>query len=102
MSVKRWHAYIDEEDDDGNDLFVSHQQDAKGGWVRYDDHAAEIERWKLAYEDIHREYNEKCERVEELRATLRYCRDNTHDPNVYEVARVALNALNAEKEGNSE
>ena len=42
MSIQRWHAYI--EDDDGDDLFVSHQQDVKGGWVRYDDHAAEVER----------------------------------------------------------
>ena len=46
MSVKRWHAYI--EDDDGNDLFVSHQQDAQGQWVRYDDHAAEVERLRAA------------------------------------------------------
>ena len=42
MSIKRWHAYI--EDDDGNDLFVSHQQDAQGQWVRYDDHVAEVVR----------------------------------------------------------
>ena len=41
MSVQRWTAYV--EDDDGNDLFVSHQQDAQGQWVRYDDHVAELE-----------------------------------------------------------
>ena len=46
MSIKRWHAYI--EDDDGNDLFVSHLQDAQGQWVRYDDHAAEVERLQKA------------------------------------------------------
>ena len=96
MSIQRWDIYTD---------FAGSLHEDKhptGKWVTHDDHAAEVERWKLAYEDIHREYNEKCERVEELRATLRYCRDNTHDPNVYEVARIALNALNAEKEGNSE
>ena len=38
-------------------------------------------------------------RVQELEAVLRYCRDNTHDPNVAEAARIALNALNVEKEG---
>ena len=33
-------------------------------------------------------------RVQELEAVLRYCRDNTHDPNVYEVARAALEGDN--------
>lgn len=31
---------------------------------------AEVERWKLAHEDIYREYGEKCERVGQLREAL--------------------------------
>ena len=35
--------------------------------------------------------------VERLRVALRYCHENTSDPNVAEVARAALDAVSAEK-----
>ena len=46
MSIKRWHAYI--EDDDSDDLFVSHLEDAKGTWVLHDAHVAEVARLREA------------------------------------------------------
>ena len=42
MSIQRWTAYV--EDDDGNDLFVCVSPDARGEWIRYSDHEAEVER----------------------------------------------------------
>lgn len=43
MSVKRWTAYV-ADDEDGNDIFVAYASDARGEWVRYSDHEAEVER----------------------------------------------------------
>ena len=42
MSIKRWTAYVG--DDDGDDVFVCVTPDARGEWIRYSDHEAEVER----------------------------------------------------------
>ena len=42
MSIKRWTAYVG--DDDGDDVFVCVTPDAQGEWVRYSDHEVEVER----------------------------------------------------------
>jgi len=49
MSITRYFPYV--EDDDGHDLFISHQADANGRWVRYADHAAEVERLTAALDE---------------------------------------------------
>ena len=43
MSTKRWTAYVG--DDDGDDVFVCVSPDARGEWIRYSDHEAEVERY---------------------------------------------------------
>ena len=96
MSIKRWHAYI--EDDDGNDLFVSHQQDAQGQWVRYDDHAAEVERLQARERELETALRDV---VANARETPDYTREGVTDCYVltlddFDAARAALAAVSAE------
>ena len=127
MSVQRWHAYI--EDDDGDDLFVSHQQDAQGQWVRYDDHAAEVQRLRDALErlesdnesseglldmqsEIIEEQRVEVERLQarerELETALREIRDQEWTENVLDpqwaarIATATLAAVSAETEDDDE
>ena len=79
MSVQRWTAYV--EDDDGNDVFVCVSPDARGEWIRYSDHQAEVERLQA--------------RERELEAALREVVEHAEDMNSYDAGRVAHAALAA-------
>ena len=69
----------------------------EGRWVKYDDHVVEVGQWAATVARVTNERDDehlarvKAEaEVERLRVALRYCRDLSNDPHVYNYAIEAL------------
>ena len=98
MSIKRWAAYVGE--DANADLEVQHTSRADGAWVRYDDHAAEVERLQARERELETALRDV---VANARETPDYTREGVTDCYVltlddFDAARAALAAVSAETE----